>query len=105
MVDGYAIAAGSVDITPQEPIPLAGYATLRRPTFEQVADPLEVNVIILRGAGSVVAFVAYDLMYVGAYLRNAIVRVLAGRIPGEAIFTTAVHTHSGPPTEDSLPIL
>ena len=53
----------------------------------------------LRGASAAIVFVAYDLMYVGAYLRDAIVRVLAGRIPGEAIFTTAVHTHSGPPTE------
>jgi hypothetical protein len=105
MLDGYSIAAGSVDITPQEPIPLAGYATLRQATFERVADPLEANVIILRGAGSTVVFVAYDLMYVGAYLRDAIVQALAGRIPSEAIFTTAVHTHSGPPTEDSLPIL
>ncbi len=101
----YSIAAGSVDITPQTPIPLAGYTTLRKPTFERVADPLEANVAILRNGDQTVAFVALDLMYVGAFLRDAIVNALAGRIPREAIFTSACHTHSGPPTEDSLPVL
>ena len=104
----YSIAAGSVDITPQTPIPLAGYTTLRKPTFERVADPLEANVAILRNGDRTGRFlVALDLMYVGAFLRDAIVNALAGRIPREAIFTSACHTfqHSGPPTEDSLPVL
>ncbi|HEY4749279.1 MAG TPA: hypothetical protein VIH60_02715 [Steroidobacteraceae bacterium] len=105
MSDGYSIAAGSVDITPQAPIPLAGYATLRKPTFERVADPLEANVAILRHGDQTIVFVALDLMYVGAFLRDAVVNALAGRIPPEAIFTSACHTHAGPPTEDSLPIL
>jgi neutral ceramidase len=105
MSDGYSIAAGSIDITPQTPIPLAGYAALRKPAFERVADPLEANVAILRNGDQMVAFVALDLMYVGAFLRDAIVNALAGQIPREAIFTSACHTHSGPPTEDSLPVL
>jgi hypothetical protein len=105
MSEGYSIAAGSVDITPPTPIPLAGYATLRKPTFERVADRLEANIILLRNGVDTIAFVAFDLMYVGAYLRDAIVNTLAGRIPCEAIFTSACHTHSGPPTEDSLPVL
>jgi hypothetical protein len=105
MSDDYSIAAGSVDITPQTPIPLAGYAKLRKRTFERVADPLEANVAILRNGDQTVVFVALDLMYVGAFLRDAINNALAGRIPREAIFTSACHTHSGPPTEDSLPVL
>lgn len=105
MSDGYSIAAGSVDITPQTPISLAGYARLRKPTFERVADPLEANVAILRNGDQTIAFVALDLMYVGAYLRDAIVGALSGRIAREAIFASACHTHSAPPTEDSLPVL
>lgn len=105
MFEGYSIAGGSVDITPQMPIALAGYATLRKATFDRVADPLEANVLVLRKGGDTIAFVALDLMYVGAYLRDEIVKALTGRVPGEWIFTTAGHTHSGPPTEDSLPIL
>jgi hypothetical protein len=105
MFDGYSIAAGSVDITPDKPIPLAGYATVRNKTFERIADRLEANVALLRHGDATVAFVGFDLMYVGAYLRNAVVTALAGQIPPEAIFTSACHTHSGPPTEDSLPIL
>jgi len=103
--DGYSIAAGTVDITPDKPIPLAGYAAVRKKTFEHIADRLEANVALLRHGDVTIAFVALDLMYVGAYLRDAIVAALAGRIPAEAIFATACHTHSGPPTEDSLPIL
>jgi hypothetical protein len=105
MPEGYSIAAGSVDITPQQPIPLAGYAALRKPTFERIADPLEANVAIVRHGGKTIAWIALDLMYVGAFLRDAIVTALEGRIPREAILTSACHTHSAPPTEDSLPIL
>lgn len=105
MSEGYSIAAGSVDITPEQPIPLAGYAKLRKPTFERIADRLEANVAILRSGGTTVALIALDLMYVGGFLRDAIGTALQGRIPREAILTTACHTHSAPPTEDSLPIL
>jgi hypothetical protein len=105
MFKGYSIAAGSVDITPQQPIPLAGYASLRKPTFERIADPLEANVAILRHGRTTVALITLDLMYVGAFLRDAIVTALQGRIPREAVLTSACHTHSAPPTEDSLPVL
>ena len=43
MVEGYTFAGGSTDITPQEPIPLAGYAALRKPRFERVADVGSAN--------------------------------------------------------------
>src|SRR5437588_3864137 len=105
MFDGYSIASGSVDITPRTPIPLAGYAALRKATFDRVADPLEANVVVLRGGDATLVFVAFDLMYVGAYLGDELVNILAGHVPGDAIFATAAHTHSAPPTEDSLPIL
>jgi neutral ceramidase len=105
MHEGYTFAAGSADITPQKPIPLAGYATLRKPTFERVAGRLETNIIVLRCGGEVAAFVALDLMYVGAYLRDRIVGALSSRISPERIFLASSHTHFGPPTEDSLPVL
>lgn len=105
MLDGYTFAAGSTDITPQEPIPLAGYASLRAPTFERVADRLECNIVALRRGEQLALFVAFDLMYVGAYLRDRILDALSGRIPRERIFLASSHTHFGPPTEDSLPVL
>jgi neutral ceramidase len=105
MFEGYKFAAGSANITPQEPIPLAGYAGLRRPRFERVADRLETNIILLRSGDQVAAFVALDLMYVGAYLRDRIVDALSSRISPEGIFLASSHTHFGPPTEDSLPVL
>jgi neutral ceramidase len=105
MLDGYTFAGASTDITPEEPIPLAGYATLRKPTFERVADRLEANIIVLRNAGQTAAFITFDLMYVGAYLRDRIFAALSSRIPPDRIFLASSHTHFGPPTEDSLPIL
>src|SRR5947207_2472279 len=105
MADSYSVACGSTDITPREPIPLAGYATLRKATFDRIADPLEANVIALRKGAGTVVFVALDLMYVGAYLRDAIDKAGGSRVAAGVTFSTAVHTHSGPPTEDSLPIL
>jgi neutral ceramidase len=102
---GYSFAGASIDITPVEPIPLAGYATLRKPTFDRVADRLEANIIVLRNGGQTAAFVTLDLMYVGAYLRDRIVEALSCQIPPERIFLASSHTHFAPPTEDSLPVL
>jgi hypothetical protein len=101
----FEAAAGSADITPREPIPLAGYATLRKPAYERVADRLETNVVLLRSGGELTAFIAVDLMYVGAYLRDQIIGALSSRIPPQRIFIASSHTHFGPPTEDSLPVL
>jgi hypothetical protein len=105
MIDGYTFSAGSTDITPREPIPMAGYATLRKPTFERVADRLESNIVALRCGAELTMFVSLDLMYVGAYLRDRIVNGLSERIPADRVFLASSHTHYGPPTEDSLPVL
>jgi hypothetical protein len=105
MLDDYTFAGASTDITPEKPIPLAGYTTLRKATFERVADRLEANIIVLRNARQTAAFITFDLMYVGAYLRDRIIAALSPRIPSDLIFLASSHTHFGPPTEDSLPIL
>ncbi|MGO9934867.1 MAG: hypothetical protein ACLPV8_24055 [Steroidobacteraceae bacterium] len=103
--ESYAFAAASTDITPLAPIPLAGYASVRKPAFDRIADRLEANIILLRSGEQIAAFVAVDLMYVGAYLRDRVVEALAGRLPSERIFLASSHTHFGPPMEDSLPVL
>jgi hypothetical protein len=105
MIGRYSMATDSVDITPRKPIPLAGYSALRKSAFEKVADPLEANIVILRNGDILLAFISLDLMYVGARLRDEIVAGISARIPAERIFLTASHTHFGPPTEESLPIL
>src|SRR5438045_6628029 len=86
MADSYSVACGSTDITPREPIPLAGYATLRKATFDRIADPLEANVIALRKGAGTVVFVALDLMYVGAYLRDAIDKAGGSRVAAGVTF-------------------
>jgi len=100
----FAIAAGSVDITPITRVPLASYRASRKAIFDRVADELEANVLVLHTeSGLPVVFVSADLLYVGAYICNRVFEALAGRVPRERILIAATHTHFAPATEESLP--
>ena len=101
----YFITSGFVDITPEGPLPLAGYRGLRKPNFDGVCDPIEANVVILRSNGSSLALISLDLLYVGAYLQEQIVQGLSGRVAASGILLSASHTHFAPATEKSLSIL
>lgn len=101
---GFAIATGSVDITPTVRVPLASYRGLRKAMFDTVADRLEANVLVLHAGGeSPVVFVSADLLYVGAYICNRIFGALGDRVPRDRILMAASHTHFAPATEESLP--
>lgn len=100
----FAMAAGSVDITPTTRVPLASYRAWRQPTLDAVADPLQASAIVLHpGSDSPVVFVSADLLYVGAYICSRVFEALAGRVPRERILVAASHTHFAPATDDSLP--
>jgi hypothetical protein len=102
----FAIATGSVDITPPTRVPLASYRGLRKPTFDTVADALEADVVVLHQGGEPAAvLVSADLLYVGAEICDRVFKALAGRVARERIFLGATHTHFAPATEKSLPAL
>ena len=105
MQGSYSVAGGVADITPLTPVALAGYASVRKPVFDRVDTPLEANVVVLRDGGRTCVFIAVDLMYVGSRIRDIVQQGLSGRVPAESVFMSASHTHFGPPTEDSLPVL
>ncbi len=105
MDNNYSVASGFLDITPGRPLPLAAYRGLRKATYDSVCDPIEANVVILRNRDTFTAFISLDLLYVGAYLRDKIVKGLSGRIAASGIFLAASHTHFAPATEESLSIL
>jgi len=54
-----SITAGSIDITPQGPVPLAGFTDRTGPS-RGVADPLELNALLLRTPHTSVAIVSAE---------------------------------------------
>ncbi len=106
MVDEWTFAAGTVDITPRQPVPLASYRQLRKENYDSVVDALEVNAVVLEdGHGTLAVLVALDLLYVGPCISERVASALSDRIPRERIFLAASHTHFAPATDPSLPAL
>ena len=100
---GTEFAAGFVDITPMRPVMLAGYG-VRTGAYDGVADRLEANAIVLRGAGPPVVLVSFDLLYVGELLRGKLELALP-EVPPDHLFLAASHTHFAPATDPTLPVL
>ena len=59
------------DITPQSPVPLAGYSG-RSGLYTAVESRLEANAILLRQGEAQVLFVAVDLLYFGPELTRIV---------------------------------
>jgi len=100
-----ALKAGvaKVDITPQKPVRMAGYAS-RKDLSEGVHDPLSARVVAFEKDGRRLVLIATDLIgfYEGTAerFRQAILAEF-DLGPGE-LFLSAIHTHAGPsPTLDS----
>lgn len=98
--DGYAwkAAAAKVDITPREPVWLAGYAGRTGPS-EGVIQPIHAKLLTIEDAGGTrLAIVTLDLIGVPRPLRDAVesmAREKHGIAPGNLLIN-ASHTHSGP---------
>jgi hypothetical protein len=101
---GLQAAASSVDITPVDRLPLAGWINRRKSAVE-VADSLEANILLLRQNGVIAVFVSCDLLYIGYLLRRRLEELLDDSVPPSSLFTTASHTHFAPATDLELPKL
>jgi hypothetical protein len=86
-----------VDITPEEPVKMAGYAG-RTGLSKDVHDPLSARVLAFENGGKRLVLVSTDLIgfYSGTAdpLRNAILGEL--KLKPCELFLSAIHTHSGP---------
>lgn len=105
--DGRWCAAGAVvGITPERPLPLAGFRA-RRGTSTGIADPLEANLLLLTDlrTGERVLLASFDLLYVGPQLRALLAERLVGRLREDQLFTAASHTHTAPATDAGKPRL
>jgi hypothetical protein len=101
----YTCASGTVDITPELPVLLAGFS-FRRGNWQNIVSPLEANAVLLGDGRTRVLFVAADLLYFGAEL-TAFLEGVAARwgLPPDAIILSASHTHYAPVTERAKPLL
>jgi len=102
-VQDRAFLAGShVDITPDRPMQLAGFASRHEP-FTSVADSLEANAVLLQCDGGQVVFLQIDVLSVGEQVRRGVLANLDGRIKEEELFLVASHTHFAPNIDTGLP--
>jgi hypothetical protein len=95
---GWGAGAAKVDITPEGPVWLAGYAARKAPS-EGVALPIFARALALRDAGGASALIlTVDLVGVKRPLTDRVRRRIADAqgIPADAIAVCASHTHGAP---------
>ncbi len=89
--------AAKIDITPEKPVKMAGYAG-RKALSEGVHDPLSARVVIFENNGKRLVLVSTDLL--GFYnktaepLRKTILNEF--KLKPSELFLSAIHTHAGP---------
>ncbi|MBN1344013.1 MAG: neutral/alkaline non-lysosomal ceramidase N-terminal domain-containing protein, partial [Phycisphaerae bacterium] len=99
---GLLAGAAHVKITPEGPIPLAGYGErwggLAMKKSTGVHDDLYARALVLQSGETKLAFVTCDLCVINSGLRQAALRELAKAetgIPADNVMVTGTHTHSG----------
>ncbi|WP_207485278.1 hypothetical protein [Arenibaculum pallidiluteum] len=93
----------TVDITPEVPLPLAGYAG-RGQEFTRVDAPLEANLAAFEGQdGAAVVLASVDTLFLDDRLADMIAR--ASGVPRRNLLLVASHTHNAPSLAPSVPRL
>jgi hypothetical protein len=96
--DTWKAGIATVNITPQDPVPMAGYASRTKP-FAGVNDELFAKALALEDAnGHRAVIVATDLIGFKADLAQAICRDIEKQtgLARDQILLNAIHTHSAP---------
>ncbi len=86
-------AAGKQDITPKNPVFMAGYGMDRKSI--DAHDPLMARCLVLESGRTRIAFVSCDLLGVPRYQIEKI-RAMVKSVTPEHLYISATHTHSGP---------
>lgn len=95
---GWSAGVASVDITPEGPVWMAGYASRKTPS-EGVTLPIKAKALALRDAqGNTAVWVTADLIGFDRDLTEAVAARVKEKhgLPREAIALFASHTHTGP---------
>jgi len=98
-----ALGVAKIDITPQEPIRLAGYAK-RRGVNWKVEKPLQARALALGDGPDTALIVTVELVGITAKISDELGSALARShgLPRDRIAVCAIHTHSGPVIEGLL---
>ncbi len=92
------IVYGEVDITPNSPVDLVGYAARINPSLGTL-DPLFATFLLLEGGDKKALLLSFDLLAVGKDLKKKLHHFLKELgFSAEEIFSIATHTHSAPAT-------
>jgi hypothetical protein len=103
--DELMLSAGAVEITPQHPVPLAGFGD-RTGAFTHVAAPLEVNIIVLHCHAQATVLVSVDTLFCTDTLREELAEVCRKHgEPRATIILGATHTHFAPACDPDKPLL
>lgn len=100
----WKVGLAAVDITPAEPVPMAGYAARRAP-FEAVAQPLFAKALAIEDQGGTRALlITADLLGFTEERAAAICARLRASdgLAREQVLLNASHTHSGPLVAGSM---
>lgn len=102
----FSARAHSVEITPNKPLPLAGFAK-RKGNFHSVHDALEANVLLLQAGEKQIAVLSLDVLFVGPALTKEITELAQCvlHIEPQNLLIAASHTHFAPGTDDTKPNL
>jgi hypothetical protein len=98
--------ATTIDITPTEPVPLAGRGGRNSP-FVSVSDGLEANILLMHGEVGFVFLISIDTLFASDALKSAVQSLLPDELRNkiEDLLFIASHTHNGPALDPSKPVL
>lgn len=94
----FRAGVASVDVTPDWPVPLAGYSARQGRKSTGVHDPVKAKCIVLESGGVKFAWVTSDFIGINAEVRDSVFERIAEStgIDDDHFLVCASHTHSGP---------
>lgn len=100
------ISTAVVDLTPRRPVPMGGFSGPERLSIA-TEGRLEANIVAVGEDKTATVFVSLDTLFVGAALRDSIIRDCGERfgVGPECVLVLASHTHFAPMLDASKPTL
>lgn len=92
----------TVDITPRQPVPLAGYSA-RSGVYSRIDGGLEANVLLIASDRAFVVLVTLDTLFIDADFHTALAQAIG--IDPACLLLVASHTHNAPALARSTPKL
>ncbi len=92
--DTLRVGWAKVNITPSQPVPMAGYGKRKGKKFEQVHDSVWVRAFVFRSGNQKAAWVTADLLIMPMSVTARLQEILANKGYNlKNLFLTATHTH------------